>query len=148
MLYHGLIRERNARQVMNIVITDWALDSYLDLKHKSVFDGFTFRDVIRPDVLRLRHFPHGDPKFDHNGFWSIATDKAGNRIPDGFKMKWHNIGAGRVQLRLPVLIYNDQAFLGEAYVKRNANYEFAKLAKFKNHAASIRGNSYVLKGGL
>ena len=39
---------------MKIVITAWALDSYLDLKHSGVFSSEEYKTKIRPDVLLLK----------------------------------------------------------------------------------------------
>lgn len=35
--------------VMEIIITQWALDSYLELKAETVFIVEEYKDVIRPD---------------------------------------------------------------------------------------------------
>jgi hypothetical protein len=43
------------------------------------------------------------------------------------KMKWHSLGAGQVQLRLPVMAGQRIAFLCEAYVKSNAAVDQRKL---------------------
>ena len=60
---------------MAIVITQWALDSYLELKHGPVFTGDKYRGTIRPDVLLLKDHP-GHPKFQIGKFWSPASDGA------------------------------------------------------------------------
>lgn len=49
---------------MQVVITQWGLDSYLELKHGRVFSPAEYWGEIRPDVLRLKVFPD-DPKFRH-----------------------------------------------------------------------------------
>jgi hypothetical protein len=46
---------------MEIVITEWALESYLDLKE--VFTKEEYLETLRPDVELLRDFPN-NPKFD------------------------------------------------------------------------------------
>ena len=88
---------------MEIVISEWALNSYLDLKHERAFMPNEYQQTLRPDVLRLKNYPH-DTKFDLQQFWSIAECPPGQKIPDGFKMKWDSLGNGRVELRLPVAI--------------------------------------------
>src|SRR5262245_1681889 len=87
---------------MKIVITEWGLDSYLDLLGNHVFDRSDYTQVLRPDVKRLLNYP-GDPKFGVSTFWGPAESPRGI-VADGFKMKWHNLGPGRVQLRLCVAI--------------------------------------------
>lgn len=131
---------------MEIVITEWALNSYLDMKHGQVIRDEDYRDKIRPDVLSLRTYPK-DPRFANSKFWSLATDHSKNRILDGYKMKWHNLGNGRVQLRLPVGLFQE-AFLCEAYVKGNPKEERRKLARFKTHLQLIRQDRYTESGRL
>jgi hypothetical protein len=131
-----------------VIITDWALDSYLAHKHAQTFTDQEYWTVIRPDVERLRGgIPSPDPKFTNSGFWGPA--KVGNVVlPHGYKMKWHNIGPGQVQLRLPVMIGSAQAFLCEAYVKANAAVDKRKMARFKTHMNLIALGRYVYRGDL
>lgn len=131
---------------MEVIITSWALNSYLEMKNSRVFNKEEYKGIIRPDVLRLKNYP-GDLKFRNDKFWSIATDRTGNKIQNGYKMKWHQIGSGRVQLRLTVGIFSD-AFLCEAYVKENAKAEKRQLAKFKVYLQKIKQNEYVENGRL
>ncbi len=131
---------------MEIIITSWALNAYLDLKHRKVFSNLEYKQTIRPDVLLLLNYP-GDPKFQNSKFWSQATDRSNNRIPDGFKMKWHNLGNGKVQMRLPIGMFSE-AMLCEAYVKGNAKEEQRKLARFKTHLELIRRGLYTECGRL
>jgi hypothetical protein len=131
---------------MEIVITEWALNSYLDLKHKNTFKADFYKSTLRPDVLLLQNYPN-EMKFSNSKFWSIATDGLGSKINDGFKMKWHQVGAGKVQLRLPVGIIGD-AFLCESYVKSNEKLEKRKMAKFKTHLELIRKQIYTECGRL
>ena len=131
---------------MDIVLTAWALDSYLDLKHRGVFTSQEYKGTIRPDVLVLKNYP-ADPKLQNSKFWSQATDRSGNRISGGYKMKWHNIGNGKVQLRLPVGIFSE-AMLCEAYVKGNPKEEQRRLARFKTHLELIRRDQYTECGRI
>ena len=62
-------------------------------------------------------------------------------------MKWHQIGNGRVQLRLPVGIFTE-AMLCEAYVKGNPKEERRKLARFKTHLELIRRGQFTECGRL
>lgn len=142
-----IIIKKTGRGCMEIIITQWALDSYLDLKNKRVFNDDEFDAIIKPDGLLLLEYP-GHPKFSNNKFWSPANDMHGRVIPDGYKMKWHNVGNGKIQLRLPVGIINGVAFLCEAYVKSNDKIEKIKLSKFKDHLKLIRLNRHVVKGKL
>lgn len=131
---------------MNIIITQWALDSYLELKIANVFSSNEYGKIIRPDVLSLRDYPD-HIRFSNGKFWSPASEPGYGVISDGYKMKWHNIGNGKVQLRLPVGILN-RAYLCAAYIKRNDKYEKRQLAKFKTYLQLIRRNQHIERGGL
>ena len=94
-------------EFMEIVITSWALNSYLDFKHNNTISDQDYKTIIRPDVMLLKNYSV-HPKFQNSKFWSIATDQAKNKIQDGFKMKWHQVGEGKIQLRLPVGIFSER----------------------------------------
>lgn len=132
---------------MEIFITQWALDSYLDLKAKNVFTTEEYKKKIRPDVLLLKYYPK-DPKFKNSKFWSVANDRNGEAITNGYKMKWHQIGNGKIQLRLTVGIIGSECFLCEAYVKENDKVDKRKLAKFKGYLELIRQGRYTIRGNL
>ena len=70
---------------MEIVITQWALDAYLNLSHRKVFTQEEFNGKIKPDVRLLKEYPT-HPKFNNGKFWSPAS-YANNIIANGFKMK-------------------------------------------------------------
>lgn len=131
---------------MNIVITQWALDAYLDLKHGKVFCPVVFQDKIRPDVMLLKYYPQAD-KFSNGKFWSSATDGRGSTITGGFKMKWHQVGNGKVQLRLPVAFVKD-ACPCSAYVKKDEKMDRRMMAKFKVHIQLIKQQQYTQCGVL
>lgn len=79
---------------MKIIITQWSLDAYLELKHNNVFTHDYYQTQLRPDTLLLTDYP-SDSKFENGKFWSPA--KFNNQlIPNGYKMKWHQVGNGRV----------------------------------------------------
>jgi hypothetical protein len=130
---------------MGIVLTAWALDSYLELKHKSEFQASDYKNTIRPDVMLLKSFPDS-PKFVNNKFWSPASF-GGVAILGGFKMKWHNLGAKRIQLRLCVGMMSE-AFLLQAYVKKDPKAEARQVAKFKTRMELIRRGQYTECGRL
>lgn len=132
---------------MEIILTQWALDSYLELRDKRVFTDEEYRIIIREDVLRLRGFPN-DPKFKQSKFWSPANDQNGKIITGGYKMKWHNMGNGNVQLRLTVAMINGGCLLCEAYDKQSATQELRKLARFKTYLELIRLGNYTMRGKL
>ena len=134
-------------KIMEIIITQWALDSYLDLKSANVFSDVEYRKVIRPDVLLLKGYPN-DPKFNNGKFWSFAQDRNAKKIPDGYKMEWHNVGDGCVQLRLTVGIFGEECFLCEAYVKHDDKEDRRRLAKFKVYLELIRKGRYTIRGKL
>lgn len=130
---------------MEIVITAWALDSYLELKHKNQFSAVDYKKTIRRDVLLLKDFPK-DSKFGNNKFWSPA-ELNGVTLSGGFKMKWHNLGSNRIQLRLPVGMMNE-AYLCHAYVKTDPKAEARQMAKFKTRLELIRRGQYTECGRL
>jgi hypothetical protein len=130
-----------------VVITEWALDAYLDLLHAGVFSKVEYRRVIRPDVELLASWP-SHPRFASSKFWSVATDKAGRPIPGAWKMKWHNLGPGKVQLRLGVVIAGPQAVLCRAWVKDSDATDKRELAKLKTHVNRIHSGQYVVRGTL
>lgn len=70
-----------------------------------------------------------------------------SEISGGFKMKWHQVGPGRVQLRLPVGLAA-AAVLCEAYVKGGAKEERRRPARFKTHMQLIRQGRYDERGRL
>lgn len=131
---------------MDIIITEWALQSYLDLLAQGAFDRQDYWSTLRPDVEKLHHYP-ADPAFSNNKFWSPAGLNGAPQVHD-FKMKWHNVGSGRVQLRLPVAIYNNEALLCRAYVKTDAAAEARQLAVFKTHINKIVAGNYHRRGKL
>lgn len=131
-----------------MIITEWALDSYLDLKSRQVFSDAEYWNVIRPDVELLRTgIPSTHPKFANPKFWGPATDPTGV-LPNGYKMKWRQIGPGLVQLRLPVAAGNRQALLCAAYVKTDAATEQRKIARFKTHMNLIALGKFTYRGKL
>ena len=132
---------------MDIFITQWALDSYLDLVSQKVFTRQEYLTEIRPDVMLLQGYPN-EPKFQNGKFWSPANDRNGLIIPAGYKMKWHQVGNGRVQLRLTVGILGDDCFLCEAYVKKDDKVDKRKLSKFKGYLELIRQGCYTIRGKL
>lgn len=130
---------------MDIIITAWALDSYLELKHRGQLSTQDYKQTVRPDVLLLKDFPKS-AKFTNGKFWSQATSN-GTTLSGGFKMKWHNLGANRIQLRLPVGMMNE-AFLCHAYVKTDPKAEARQLAKFKTRLELIRRGQFTECGRL
>lgn len=62
-------------------------------------------------------------------------------------MKWHNIGAGKVQLRLCVAM-TGQAFLCQAYVKNSPSIDKRESAKLKSRINLIALGKYQYRGML
>jgi hypothetical protein len=134
---------------MKVIITEWALESYLNLRHSHAFTVDEYKKIIRPDVERLKSkLPWSDPKFQNGKFWSKARDKNGNVIPDAFKMKWHNMGDGRVQLRLLVVFHAGDALLCQAYVKSTPQLDYREAAKLKIHMKKIYEGCFVTRGQI
>ncbi len=132
---------------MNIIITEWALQSYSDLVGGAYFTPQDYWQKLRPDVEKLKNFPH-DPFFSVNNFWGPATGRGGIHVVGGYKMKWHNIGAGSVQLRLSVAILSNNAYLCRAYVKTSDAQDKREAAKLKDHIQDIRSGRYQLRGSI
>ncbi len=130
---------------MKIIITDWALDSYLKMRLAHIFSRTEYFEVLRPDVKLLSVYPN-HIKFFVEKFWGPAIYQ-GVMIPHSYKMKWHNFGVGRVQLRLFVVIYEDEAFLCNAYVK-NDKVEKRELARLKIKVRKIMEGTYYFRGEL
>lgn len=132
---------------MQIVITEWALQSYLDLKHKRVFTDQDYWGTLRPDVELLRNYPT-EAKLTQSIFWGPATDRTGNTIQYGFKMKWRNLGPGKIQLRLAVAIYGGVAYLCQAYVKSSNKADKREMAKLKDRIRKLASGQYTKRGTL
>lgn len=128
---------------MDVVITEWGLQSYVDLVGpQNVFGASYYQSTIRPDVELLKDYPK-PTKFQNGKFWSPVSF-----VSNGFKMKWRNVGSGNVQLRLPVLLHDDEAFLCEAYVKKGRKQDQRRLRKFQARAQLIRRGQYKRRGVL
>lgn len=134
---------------MDIVITEWGFQSYLDLKHSNVFTRDDYKNTIRPDVELLKAgFPSPHAKMANAKFWSQTTDRSGVRLDDGYKMKWHNMGPGNVQLRLLVALLNNKAYLCDAYVKTSDKLDKRMVAKLKMRIRDISQGTFVQRGLL
>ncbi len=132
---------------MRIVITRWGLDAYLALLHGGVFTQAAYWQVLRPDILRLRGWPT-DPWFREARSWGPARDRPNTDVPQGYKMKWHNLGNGNVQLRLCVGLVEGSAYLCHAYVKTSAELDRREAAKLKMRISLIHAGTYQSRGEL
>lgn len=134
---------------MKVEITDWALDSYLDLFHKKVFTSDDYKKILRPNASLLKDgWPSPHTQFTNSNFWGPATDTSGKTIAHGFKMKWHNFGAGLVQFRVCIALFNNQAYLCQGYVKSNDSVDKRQCAKLKIYIRDIAISNYVSRGML
>lgn len=106
-----------------------------------MFDKKEYKNQIRPDVLLLENYPNHQ-KFKNQKFWSSAGS-----ITKAFKMKWHQVGNGKIQLRLGLGIFND-AILCEGYVKGSTKTEARKLARLKTHMELIAKGRYTECGRI
>jgi hypothetical protein len=132
---------------MDVVITEWALQSYLDLVATQAFTSREYWDVIRPDVERLKtDYPNG-VKFQSDKFWGPSR-VAANVTSDGFKMKWHNMGSGAVQIRGSIAVIGSRAYLCRGFVKDNNATDQREAMKLKAHIQFIRLGRYVQRGLL
>jgi len=134
---------------LNVIITEWALQSYLELKSQRAFTDGEYRNEIRPKVEMLKagypsKFPELDPA--NNKSWSVASDRKGT-ITHCFKMKWHNLNGGKTkQMRLGVMIYDGVAYLCRAYTDKD--HEHLEIAKLKIHSARIVNGDFEYRGLL
>lgn len=132
---------------LDVVITEWAFQSYLELKDAQAFTDKEYWDTIRPNVELLKNFPD-DIQFSIDKFWGPATLEPGRPVSDGFKMKWHNIGPGKVQLRLCVAILNSTAYLCQAFSKASDSKDKLEAAKLETRISLIRAGQYAIRGHL
>jgi len=132
---------------LDVYITEWGLQSYTDLLGRGVFTVQDYKTQLRPDIELLKTFPNPRAKFGNHLFWGNATDKSGNPIRGGFKMKWRNLGSGRVQLRLAVAIVGNQALLCHAWVKQNPATDQREIANFKRRMNIILQGRHTIRGG-
>lgn len=135
---------------MKVIITEWGTDSYFDLViRNSVISKIDYKNILRPDVELLKSekgFPLRNTKFSNHKFWSPATSN-GSTIQNGYKMKWHNFGNGKYQLRLCIGVLNDVCFICRAYVKEQKT-EKREMANLKIHLRNIMQGNYVSRGQL
>lgn len=142
---------------MEVIITGWSLQSYVELKERGVFTDVEYKTQLKPDAKLLKTsdpFDPSHPKFSNDKFWGPAKSK-GKIIKFGHKMKWHNLGPGKVQLRLCVVIIETdlekqkakRAFLCSAYVKDDKT-EIREMARLKMKIQKIEDGTFIFKGKL
>lgn len=142
---------------MEVIITEWGLQSYIDLKGRGVFSDTDYKKILRPDAELLKTddpFDSSHPKFGNSKFWGPATFN-GSSIKYGHKMKWHNFGTGKVQFRLCVVIVetnlNDKkaqrAFLCTSYVKDDKS-DKNEMARMKIKIKKIIDGTFIYRGSL
>jgi hypothetical protein len=142
---------------MEVVITEWALQSYIDLKAKGIFTDTDYKNILRPDAELLKTnnpFDTNHPKFGNTKFWGPATLN-GVVIKYGHKMKWHNLGPGTIQLRLSVVIVETRlddksekrAFMCTSYVKHDKS-DKREMAKLKIKIQKIADGTFIYRGNL
>jgi hypothetical protein len=138
---------------MEVIITEWGLQSYIKLKNKAVFSDDDYKYILRPDAELLKVYPN-DLKFCNDRFWGPA--KFANKITKyGHKMKWHNLGNGNVQLRLCVVVVEtkiekikeERAFLCTSYVKDDKS-EKLEMAGLKTKIRKILDGTFFYRGRL
>ena len=142
---------------MEVVITEWGLQSYINLKGLGVFTDTDYTTHLRPDVELLKTddpFDKTHTKFSNDKFWGPAKS-GGKIIKFGYKMKWHNLGPGKVQLRLLVVIIETEidsvktqrAFLCTSFVKDDKT-DRREMARLKLKIQKIEDGTYVYRGKL
>jgi hypothetical protein len=113
--------------------------------HHRVGFGLVF-GPRRPDVKKLLHYPQL-ADFANASFWGPAQSKKGV-VPDGYEMKWHNVGPGRVQLRACVAILGDVAYVCQAFVKTSAALDLMNGAKLRSRIELLKRGRANLRGEL
>jgi hypothetical protein len=142
---------------MEVIITEWGLQSYIDLKSKGVFNAHEYKTILRPDAILLKTddpFDKNHPKFGNPKFWGPATFNS-VIIAFGYKMKWHNFGNGNVQLRLCVVITTielegkkeQRAFICNSYIKDDKT-DKREMAKLKIKIKKIMDGTFIYRGTL
>lgn len=114
---------------MDLILTNWALDSYQELRRRHIFSKEEFWEVIRPDVLLLKDgYPSPHEKFKQSKFWGTATFN-GNAIQNGFKMNLKRI------------------YICNGYVK-NDKSDLREMVKLKSKIDKIKEGKFVQLGVL
>ena len=130
---------------MKVLITEWALASYTEFVGRD-FSEQEYWEVLRPDILRL--YQHKtDACFQNAHFWGPAETGQGKVVQDGWKMKWHNIGHGRIQLRLGVALLDGDAYLCHAWSKTSGQ-DYPQGMVLKNRIQKIKEGNFSLRGVL
>ena len=142
---------------MEVIVTEWGLKSYINLKYQVVFTDVDYKTILRQDVELLKTddpFDVNHPKFSNDKFWGPAKNK-GKIVKFGYKMKWHNLGPGKVQLRLCVVILKTEieqvvaqrAFLCTSYVKDDKSDKI-EMALLKMKITKIEDGTFYYRGKL
>ncbi len=142
---------------MEVIITEWGLQSYIELKARGVFTDNDYKKILRPDAELLKTddpFDVNHPKFSNGKFWGPATLN-GMLIKYGYKMKWHNFGPGNVQLRMCVVIAEtdlankkeQRSFLCTSYIKDDKT-DKREMARMKIKIQKIVDGTFVYRGNL
>jgi hypothetical protein len=142
---------------MEVIITEWGLQSYIDAKARGVFSVTDYRTILKPDVLLLKTedpFATSYSRFCNGKFWGPAKFN-GVSIKFGHKMKWHNFGIAKVQFRLCVVIvetnlnnnFEQRAFLCNAYIKDDKT-DKSEMARLKIKIQKIIDGTFIYRGNL
>ncbi len=138
---------QGSKDIMTIKVTQWGLDTYIGLVKKRIILKQDYDRIIRPDALLLKKYP-SDPKFQNSNFFHPAGFNNGVMIPNGYKMKWGNIGPGTGELRVCVAILNGIAYICEGYAKTDERQEQRMLIRFQGHIGNIKNNNFTECGEL
>lgn len=130
---------------MRIVITEWALDAYRRMIDQHLFSEADYWSTIRPDIQRLFDFP-SDPRFGDSNFWGPAKSNPSQIVRDGFKLKWHNLGPGQIQLRLGVALLGSTAWLCGAWNKTSRPMDHLASARLAKQIEEIRAHRAITRG--
>lgn len=131
---------------MRILITEWGWESYGEMVGDQ-FSKAEYWQTLRPDIERLFALS-SDAKFRDSKFWGPAESAANKPVSDGYKMKWHNMGSGRIQLRLGVVLIGPTAWLCHAWSKTKDAEDQRQCMALRHRITLIRAGQARIKGEI
>lgn len=131
---------------MKIWLTDWAVKSYTKLVKSRLISKKMYDKHIRPETLKLKHFPH-DPKLARSSpSWGPVTLKGGVPVPHCYKLKWRGLGPNQLELRVIVVVFRGAAYICEGYIKTSPQEDKRRMLRSLEHKKVIfAGNAVTVE---